>query len=167
MAFTPYGHCELGVDYSTPPHELPLNALADAKNVLPTYKGLPTGRNGQTKYNNSSLSSRVTSFFEFKSGSTRKQLVSYSTSIGEYNSGTGEFVNKITGLTSDKMYQWVNFAGKAIGVNEGSDVPQYWDGTTGGNLAGSPPQGITSYNGQTGYGLVVTQQTLPRYQEVF
>jgi len=41
------------------------------------------------------------------------------------------------------MFKWVNFAGKAIGVNEGSDVPQYWDGSTGGDLAGSPPQGQT------------------------
>jgi len=138
---TQYGYCKLGVDFSTPPHELPFGALADAKNIVPTRKGLPTGRGGQVKFNNTSLASRVTSFHEFKSGSTRSQIASYSTKVAEYNSGTGEFVDKITGLTSDKMFQWVNFAGKAIGVNEGSDVPQYWDGTTGGNLAGSPPTG--------------------------
>ena len=141
MAVSQYGHCELGVDYSTPPHELPINALADAKNIVPTYKGLPTGRKGQAKFNNTTLSSRITSFHEFKSGSTRKQLVSYDTRIGEYDSGTGDFVSKISGLTADKMFQWANFQGKAIGVNEGNDAPQYWDGTVGGDLAGSPPNG--------------------------
>ena len=142
MAKTPYGHCELGVDYSTPPHELATNALADAKNISLTYDGLPTGRSGQVKYNNTSLASRITSFHEFKSGTTRKSIASYSTKVGEYSAGTNEFVDKITGLTSDKMFQWVNFAGKAIGVN-GTDVPQYWDGSAGGDLAGSPPVGTS------------------------
>ena len=137
-----YGHCEYGVDYSTPPHEQRRNSLPDAKNIVPTEEGLITGRKGQTKFNNSSLSARVTSFFEFKSGATREQIVSYSTKIGEYDSGTGEFVDKITGLTSDKMFQWVNFGGKACGVNA-TDNPQYWDGSSGGDLAGSPPVGRT------------------------
>ena len=137
-----YGHCFNGVDYSTPPHELPITALADASNVVPTEAGLPTGRGGSVKYNSTSLASRVTSFHEFKSGSTRNQLVSYSTKVGSYNSTTGDFVDKITGLTSDKMFQWVNFRGKAIGVNEGSDAPQYWtDDSNNGDLAGSPPKG--------------------------
>ena len=141
MAKAPYGYCKLGVDYSTPPHELPFGALADAKNIVPTRRGLPTGRSGQVKFNNTSLATRITSFHEFRSGSTRSQIASYGSKIGEYNSATGDFVDKITGLTSNKMFQWVNFAGKAIGVNEGNDVPKYWDGTTGGDLAGSPPSG--------------------------
>jgi len=145
MPKSPYGHCELGVDYSTPPHEQPANALADAKNVVPTLKGLLTGRGGQVKYNNVSLASRITSFHELRSGSTRKQLVSYSTKIAEYDSATSEFVDKITGLTSDKMYQWINFAGKAIGVNA-TDAPQYWDGSSGGDLADTPPIGVTIAN---------------------
>jgi len=140
-----YGHCFLGVDYSTPPHELPETALADASNVVPTASGLPTGRGGSVKLNSTTLSARITSFHEFKSGaSTRDSICSYSTKIAVYNSGTGEFVDKITGLTSDKMTQWVNFAGKAICVNEGSDVPQYWtDDSNKGNLGGSPPSGLT------------------------
>ena len=137
-----YGHTFYGVDYSRPPHELPEYALADASNVLPDQSGLITGRKGSTKLNGTSLASRITSVHELRSGvSTRSKMCSYSTKVAEYNSGTGEFVDKITGLTSDKMFQWVNFAGKAIGVNEGSDNPQYWDGSSGGDLAGTPPKG--------------------------
>jgi len=142
MPVSRYGHCEFGVDYSTPPHEQSDRTLADASNILPNEEGLATGRKGQTKFNNTTLGSRVTSFFEFKSGTTRKQLASYGTKIGEYSDGTGEFVDKITGLTDDQMYQWENFGGKAIGVN-GADAPQYWDGSTGGDLAGSPPVGTS------------------------
>lgn len=139
-----YGHCYLGVDYSLPPHELPGTALADAQNIVPNAAGLPTGRLGSVKLNSTTLSARITSFHEHKTGSTFNQLASYSTKIGYYNSGTGEFVDSITGLTSNKMTQWVNFAGKAICVNEGSDAPQYWtDSSTKGALAGSPPTGLT------------------------
>jgi len=139
-----YGHIFLGVDYSTAPHELPQFALADAKNIVPDAAGLPTGRGGSAKLNGTSLGSRVTSFHEFRSGSTRNQLCSYSTKMAYYSSATGNFVDSITGLTDDKMFQWVNFAGKAIGVNEGSDSPQYWaDSDTYGDLAGSPPKGLT------------------------
>jgi hypothetical protein len=55
---------------------------------------------------------------------------------------SGDFTQKVTGLTSGKMLQWVNFAGKAICVNEGADAPQYFtDASTHGALAGSPPNG--------------------------
>ena len=138
-----YGYCVLGVDFATPPHQLPFTSLADARNVVPTLSGLPTGRKGSTKLNSTSLSSRVTSFFEFKSGATVKQIATYGTKMGVYSSATGNFTDTITGLTSDKMFQWVNFAGKVIGVNEGSDAPQYYDGTLSGDLAGSPPNGLT------------------------
>jgi len=145
MAIHNYGHIFMGVDYSTPPHELHPNALADASNVLPDASGLPTGRNGSVKLNSTSLAARITSVHEFRSGTaTRDILASYSTIVGVYNSGTGEFVSKITGLTSNKMFQWANFAGKAIGVNEGTDAPQYWtDDSNKGDLAGSPPVGRT------------------------
>jgi hypothetical protein len=139
-----YGHCFLGVDYATPPHELSRSALADASNVVPDDSGLPTGRGGSVKLNSTSLSSEVWSVHEFRSGSTKYTLASYSTKIGYYNSGTGEFVDSNTGLTDNKMRQWVNFAGKAISVNEGSDAPQYWAATdTYGDLAGSPTNGLT------------------------
>jgi len=96
------------------------------------------------RLNSTALGSKVTSFFEFRSGSTRNQLCSYGTKIAYYSSATGEFVDSITGLTSGKMLQWVNFAGKAICVNEGADAPQYWtDSSTKGALAGSPPNGLT------------------------
>ncbi|MFC1567319.1 hypothetical protein ACFL3R_00595 [Thermodesulfobacteriota bacterium] len=138
------GHCFFGVDYATPPHELHPYALADAQNMIPSPSGLPVGRNGSARLNSTSLGSRVTSFHEFRAGTTtRDKLCSYSTKIAKYNSATGDFDDKITGLTSDKMTQWVNFASKAICVNEGSDVPQYWNGTIGGDLAGSPPTGLT------------------------
>ena len=145
MPTTKIGPCYLGVDYSVPPHELPKGALADAQNIVPAASGLPTGRSGSVKYNNISLSSRITSFHEFRSGaSTRDRLCSYSTKIAKYNTVTSEFDDVITGLTSDKMLQWVNFQGKAICVNEGADAPQYWtDAATNGDLAGSPPKGLT------------------------
>jgi len=142
MPFTQYGHCELGVDYSTPPHELPMNTLADSRNVIVNRKGLPEGRKGQVKYNSTTVGSRVTSFHEYKSGTDRDSIVSYDTKVAVYNSSTGEFVDKITGLTSDKMYQWTNFGGLSIGVNEGSDPPQSWNGSAGAALSGSPPQGL-------------------------
>lgn len=143
MPSSPFGHCFLGVDYSVAPHELSKFALADAQNIVPDASGLPVGVGGAVQLNSTSLGSRITSFHEFRSGSTRGKLCSYTTKIAEYNSATGEFVTKITGLTTGKMLQWVNFAGKAICVNEGNDVPQYWDGTTGGDLAGSPVTGKT------------------------
>ena len=139
-----FGHCYLGVDFSMPPHELPDIALADSQNIVPNESGLPEGRGGSVKLNSTSLGSRITSLHEFRSGSTRNQLCSHTTKIAYYNSGTGEFVTSITGLTTGKLLQWVNFAGKAIAVNEGSDVPQYWtDSSTYGDLAGSPPTGLT------------------------
>lgn len=140
---TPYAHCYHGVDYSTPPHGLPPTALADSSNVVPNEKGLPTGRGGSVKLNNVSLGSAVTSFHEYRSGTTTNKICSYSTKIAVYDTGTGEFVDKITGLTDGKMYQWANFAGKAIGVN-GNDVPQYWtDNSNKGDLAGTPPSTAT------------------------
>ncbi|MHC4604897.1 MAG: hypothetical protein ACYS6W_16400, partial [Planctomycetota bacterium] len=138
-----YGHCFYGVDYSIPPHELTDTALADSQNVLPTDSGLPQTRGGTVSLNSTSLASRITSFFEHRSGSTRNQLCSYSTKIAKYNSATREFDDLITGLTSDKMMQWANFAGNAISVNEGSDAPQYYDGTNSGALGGSPANGKT------------------------
>ena len=139
----PIGHIFYGVDYSVPPYELPTTALADASNIVPTDEGLPTGRGGSVKYNNTSLADAVTSFHEFRSGTTVNQLCSYSTKVGYYSSATGEFIDSITGLTDGAMFQWVNFAGKAIGVN-GTDKPQYWtDSSTKGDLAGSPPTGAT------------------------
>ena len=145
MARDTFGHCFLGVDYSIAPYELPPGALADSLNIVPNNKGLPTGRGGSVKLNSTSLASRITSFHEFRSGAaTRNKLCSYATKIAYYNAGTGEFVDSITGLTTGKMLQWVNFAGKAICVNEGSDAPQYWSGSgTSGALAGSPPNGLT------------------------
>jgi len=138
-----YGHCYLGVDWATPPHELPPTALADAANVVPTSEGLPTGRGGSVKLNNTSLASAVTSFHEFRSGTTTNKICSYSTKIAVYSSGTGEFVDKITGLTSGAMYQWTNYGGKAIGAN-GEDAPQYWtDDDNKGDLSGDAPSAPT------------------------
>jgi hypothetical protein len=137
-----YGHCFHGVNYSVPPHLLKETELADSSNIVPNHSGLPEQRGGTLRFNNSSLGSRITSFFEFKSGATRSQLVTYADRIAEYNSGNGEFSDIKTGLAADHFFQWVNFAGKAIGVNEGYDNPQYFtDTSTNGDLAGSPPKG--------------------------
>ena len=94
------------------------------------------------KLSSTALDSRATSLHEFRSGSTRNTLTSYGTKIAVYNASTGVFDDEITGLTDGKMLQWVNFAGKAICVNEGSDAPQYFSAvSTSGALAGSPPNG--------------------------
>ena len=157
MAKETYGHCFYGVDYSVPPHEILNTVLADAQNILPTHSGLPKSRGGSVKYNNVALGSgaRITSFFEFKSGTSRESLVSYSTKVGLYSSSTGEFSDIITGLTDDQLMQWVNFAGKAIGVNGGSDPPQYFTSSAlCGALAGTPPNGrsITEWSNRVWYG---------------
>ncbi len=139
-----YGPYPLGVDYSTPPHALPAGALADARNVYPMASGLLTGRGGSSKVNGSAATSAIKSVFEFRSGTSTQILCNYGTVIAYYNSGTGALVNSITGLTTGKKCQWVNFAGKAICVNEGADAPQYWAATGScGDLAGSPPTGKT------------------------
>lgn len=140
-----YGYCVMGVDYAVPPVEQAQGTLSDSSNIVPNDKGLAIGRGGSVKLNATSLASRVTSFFEHRDGaSTRNKLCSYTTKIAMYDSATGEFVDKITGLTTGKMLQWVNFAGKAIAVNEGADAPQYFeDSSTHGALAGSPPTGNT------------------------
>lgn len=139
-----YGSCIFGVDYSIPPHLLPSGFLPDAQNIVPTAAGLSRGRNGCVRLNSTAQASKITSFFEFRSGATRNQLCSYGEAIAYYDSGTGEFVDSITGLTEGKMHQWVNFAGKAICVNEGADPPQYWSAAdTKGALAGTPPNGLT------------------------
>lgn len=138
-----YGSCVFGCDYSIPPHLLPIGYLADARNVLPTDSGLPTGRKGITKLSSIAVGSRVTSLHEFRSGSTRNTLISYGTKIAVYNTSTGVFDDKTISLTTGKMFQWVNFAGKAIGVNEGANNPQYFtDVSTYGDLAGSWPKGL-------------------------
>ncbi len=138
-----YGACPFGCDYAVPPHELPPGYLADARNIVPTDSGLPTGRKGILKLSTTTVGSRVTSLHEFRSGSTRNTLISYGTKIACYNSGTGVFDDEIASLTTGKMFQWVNFAGKAIGVNEGANNPQYFtDVSTHGDLAGSWPKGL-------------------------
>lgn len=142
MAREIFGHCYDGVNYAVPPHELPATALADARNIVPDRAGLPIGRGGSVKLNGSSLSSRVTSFHEFRSGSTRTQLCSYSTNIASYSASSGDFSDEITGLTSDKMMQWVNFGGKAICVNEGEDPAQYYDASASGLLCATAPSGL-------------------------
>lgn len=121
-----YGLAHLGVNYASPPHELVSGMLPDSKNVVLTDKGLVTGRGGSTKLNSTAVGHRITSAHEFRSGSTRAVIATGSTFVYVYSSATGELVKTITGLTSDEMWQWVNFAGKAIGVNEGSDYPQYY-----------------------------------------
>ena len=138
-----YGSCVFGTDYSIPPHLLPIGYLSDARNILPTDSGLPTGRKGITKLSTTAVGSKVTSLHEFRSGSTRNTLISYGTKIACYNSVTGVFDDEIASLTTGKMFQWVNFAGKAIGVNEGANNPQYFtDVSTHGDLAGSWPKGL-------------------------
>ena len=137
-----YGHVFHGVDYSIPPHELPPTALADASNVVVNSNGLAQQRGGTLKLNNTPLGSKVTSFFEYRSGTTRNKLVTYADKIGLYVDNDSEFTPVITGLASGHMVQWVNFEGKAICVNEGYDNPQYFtDASTLGDLAGSPPKG--------------------------
>lgn len=144
MPIHKFGNCMFGVDFSIPPHLLPRGFLADAKNIVPTASGLPRGRNGSVKLNSTAMASRITSLHEFRSGTTRSTLCSYGTVIALYSSATGEFTSEITGLTTGKHLQWVNFAGKSICVNEGADAPQYFtDASTHGALAGSWPNGLT------------------------
>jgi hypothetical protein len=146
MPLYQYGRGNLGVNYSLPPHVLLPGALADACNVIPNDAGLITGRNGTLKLNNAAVdygNSRMSSLFEYRNGTTVKTLCSYKDRLAYYNSATNVFVDYITALTSDKMCQWVNFGGKAISINEGADHPQYFDGSSGGDLAGTPPHGKT------------------------
>ena len=139
-----YGFIFHGVDYATPPHELLPTALADARNIVPNEAGLATGRSGSVQLNSTALASggRVTSVHEFRSGTTRTILASYGTKIGTYSSAAGDFTAQITGLTDDKMYQWVNFGGKAIGVNEGSNTAQYYNADGSGDLCATAPSGL-------------------------
>lgn len=144
MAILSYGNCIFGVDYATPPHFLPAGYLADASNVVPTGAGTPTGRKGSVALSSTAMGSRVTSLHEFRSGATRNTLLSYGTKIACYNSSTGVFDDEITGLTTGKMFQWVNFAGKAIGVNEGAEHPQFFASTAShGDLSGAWPHGLS------------------------
>ena len=138
-----YGMGKYGVNYSIPPSALPSGMLADGCNVLPNDAGLLTGRGGTLALNNAAVSSAITGLFEYRSGSTVATLCSYDTKLAAYDDATDVFIDYITGLTAGKKTQWCNFAGKAISVNEGSDPPQYFDGTTGGALAGTPPNGKT------------------------
>lgn len=137
-----YGNSFFGVNYSSPPHELPKGYLPDSRNVLPDAAGQLIGRSGSVALNSTSLDDRITSFFEFRSGSTTQKLCSYSTNIAYYSSALGEFVTLHTGLTSGAMMQWVNFGGKAICANYGNDVLQYYASTSDyGVLAGGWPAG--------------------------
>lgn len=144
MPIKQYGLGIYGVDYAAPPINLQAGMLADAQNCIVNDSGYVTGRGGLTYLNTTPLASRVTSLHEFRSGSTRYTLGSYGEAIVCYNPATGVFDDEITGLTDGKHLQWVNFAGKAICVNEGSDAPQYFTNTTThGALAGSPTNGLT------------------------
>jgi hypothetical protein len=144
MPLRQYGFGIHGVDYATAPINLAYGMLADSSNCVVDDSGFVKGRGGLTYLNTTPLASRVTSLFEFRSGTTRYQLASYATKIALYNSGTGAFDDEITGLTTGKMLQWVNFQNKAICVNEGTEAPQYFtDASTHGALAGSPPTGRT------------------------
>lgn len=155
-----YGYSFLGVNYSDPPHELRKGFIPHSQNVLPNASGFLTGRKGSVALNSTTLSNRITSFFEFRSGSTRQKLTSYSTKIAYYNSASGDFVDLHSGLTSNKMLQWANFAGKAICVNDGNDAPQYYASISDyGALAGSPPTGktITDWANRIWFGGDATQ----------
>lgn len=139
----PYGIGHFGVNYSVPAVGLTPGQLADASNIEVNEAGLITGRSGTLKlgaavdYGNSPISG----MFEYRNGSTVKTLCSYKKSLAYYNPATDMFIDFVSGLTEGKMTQWVNFAGKAICVNEGYDSPQYYDGSAGGALAGTPPKG--------------------------
>lgn len=141
-----YGLGHLGINYSIPPIALPVGALADASNIEVNDAGLITGRSGTLNLNNGAVdygNSPITGVFEYRNGTTVKTVCSYKTFLAYYNSATNVFVDFVTGLTTGKHTQWVNFAGKAICVNEGSNAPQYFDGSVGGALAGTPPNGKT------------------------
>lgn len=129
-----YGYAQMGVNYAAPPYELNDAELADARNVYLTDAGLLTGRGGSTKLNSTAVSSRITSVHEYHSGTSRATIATHGTKVSVYSSATGELMEQITGLADGELWQWVNFAGKAIGVNEGTDYPQYYADTGSGKL---------------------------------
>jgi len=154
MPTIPYGSCIYGTDFSIPPHLLLQGMLADSRNIVPTASGLPTGRNGTTKLSTTPTSSRITSLHEFRSGTTRYTLMSYGTKVTYYNSTTGVFEDVITGLTTGKHLQWINFGGKAICVNEGADTPQWFSDPTTIGTIGAAPKGncICEWQNRVFYG---------------
>ncbi len=137
MAILTFGNVLGGVNYSSPPGEMPtVNGtslyLTDGQNIVPTLNGYATKRGGSSKYNSNAYGTVVTSFHEFiNSSGTAVHLCSQGTVIGKY--ATGDFANHITGLTSGLYGQWLNYGAYAIYVN-GTDKPQKTDGTTGDDL---------------------------------
>lgn len=144
-----------GVNYTTPPGELPLIAsgdqgvmlfMADAQNIVPTLNGYARPRGGSSKLNSSAAyGTNITTFHEFlNSSGTSIKLCSEGENIGKFNSGTSAFETHINSLTSGLYGQWLNYGDYAIYAN-GTDNPQKTDGTTGNDLT-SDESGLTGAN---------------------
>ena len=146
MAALTFGNVLGGVNYSSPPGEMPTLKgvsyyLTDGQNIVPTLNGYGTKRGGSSKYNSSAYGSVVTTFHEFiNSSGTAVHLCSQGTVIGKYSAG--DFSNHITGLTSGLYGQWLDYGAYAIYAN-GTDKPQKTDGTTGNDLT-SDESGLTA-----------------------
>lgn len=139
-----FGNVLGGVNYTSPPGELPIAQagrrgalfyMSDAQNIVPTLNGYATKRGGSSKLNSAAAyGTNITSIHEFidSSGSSIK-LAAETTKIGKFNSGTNSFDDHITGLTTGLYGQWLNYGDYAIYAN-GTDNPQKTDGTTGDDL---------------------------------
>jgi hypothetical protein len=121
-----------GVNYEDAPSELGFPYLVDAQNLVPSPTGDPTKRGGSSVLNSVAYGTYITSFHEYINAGTSYKFASQGTVIGLFD-GASTFDNHITGLTSGKYGQWLNYGSYAIYVN-GTDNAQKTDGTTGNDL---------------------------------
>ena len=139
-----------GVNYTTPPTELPTaNGVtlyaADLQNIVPAYGGYAKKRGGSSVLNTgAAYGDYITSIHELNAANL---FCAQGTKIGKYNSGTNSFDDHITGLTENptigKFGQWLNYGGYAIYAN-GIDNIKKTDGTTASDLT-TDESGLNAY----------------------
>lgn len=111
----------------------------DAIDLLNWWPGTDSveSRRGYTSFS-TGMTGQVEAVMEYEAGSTNQMLAAASDTV--YNASTATAAALKTGFTSAR-WQYVNFDGK-LGMVNGEDDPQEWDGTTLSDMTISGP-GLT------------------------
>lgn len=134
-----------GINTSVPPDLVQEDELVDALNLEFDEDDHLTSRAGVTTWGDIVYPNRITSLHYYKNDAGDEWIIS--------TSGTRLYVSNSSGVTTDitdtlvlpnnTFWQWINFAGLAIGVNGASSgdnpIKVYGPTPTVGILGGSPP----------------------------
>lgn len=118
--------------------------LLKARNMLFDARGFPRKKPGLTKVNSAVLESGATVMgafdywrFDGAAAGTQRRILHVGTKVKSDNAD-GSFSDIITGLSSGAVPSYAVMNDELV-IGSTSDVPQVYDGSTGGALGGTPP----------------------------